>query len=338
MSRIRIAVMFAISMAACAWSALAQQPPPHNTVVDRNAGADAVSDRLEDLPTAEQLLRALRRQRVEETTIAPASAPGGVWPIAQKKLLPEGSSIVSRTGWVTRDKDDWRFQFDPADEGDPSIRLLPNTDLEVMVRTSQAAPQPVMFLISGDVTAYEEENYLLVRFVRRAGAATSNSDAGSAAIAQPVTSAAAPGADDGASANPGATSEASADDVLAIMQAQAPTEAVLTPESTLPAERLKWDIGSAKWPEGAAIIARPGRLVREGDWWTFVFESDDPDHPEPPLRLLWSASVEMMIQTAQHGERGLVFLVSGEVTAFGGQNYLLPTLVTRRIDMGNLSK
>ena len=89
-------------------------------------------------------------------------------------------------------------------------------------------------------------------------------------------------------------------------------------------------------PEGLTLVNRPGRVFREGAWWVFAFESDHPEHPEPPMKLLASRGVELMAQTAERGERGLVFLVSGEVTVFEGENYLLPTLVTRRIELGNL--
>ncbi len=90
--------------------------------------------------------------------------------------------------------------------------------------------------------------------------------------------------------------------------------------------------------DGSPLVARPGRIVRQGSWWTFVFESDHPDNPEPPMILLPNQGLELMVRLAGSGRAGTVFLVSGEVTAFEGANYLLPRSVARRIDTGNLRK
>ena len=44
--------------------------------------------------------------------------------------------------------------------------------------------------------------------------------------------------------------------------------------------------GNPVLPDGSPLVDRPGRLMPEGEWWTFVFESDHPDYPEPDLRVL----------------------------------------------------
>ena len=68
-----------------------------------------------------------------------------------------------------------------------------------------------------------------------------------------------------------------------------------------------------------------------------AFESDDADCPQPPMKLLPNLNVENMVRAVEEeGQTGLVFLVSGEVTAFLGENYLLPRAALRRIDAGNL--
>jgi hypothetical protein len=69
-----------------------------------------------------------------------------------------------------------------------------------------------------------------------------------------------------------------------------------------------------------------------------LFESDHPEHPEPPMRLLPNHGVGFMVRSLERGGPGLVFVVSGEITAFEGDNYLLPRSVTQRIEMGNLRK
>ena len=96
--------------------------------------------------------------------------------------------------------------------------------------------------------------------------------------------------------------------------------------------------GQPAFSDGSPLIGRPGRLVLDGNWWTFVFESDDENHPELPMKLLPNQNVELMVEASALGANGLVFMVSGEVTAFGGENYLLPRAVMRQVDMGNLRK
>jgi len=89
-------------------------------------------------------------------------------------------------------------------------------------------------------------------------------------------------------------------------------------------------------PEGTFVVDRPGRLVREGDWWTLVFESADGRVPGQQLLLLPSRQLEIMEQTSRGGARSVVFIVSGEVTEFHGRNYLLLRKVLIRRDLGNL--
>ena len=60
--------------------------------------------------------------------------------------------------------------------------------------------------------------------------------------------------------------------------------------------------------------------------------------PDRPIKLLPSRNTERMVQAREQENVGLVFVVSGEVTAFEGENVLLPLLAVQRIDMGNLSK
>ena len=90
--------------------------------------------------------------------------------------------------------------------------------------------------------------------------------------------------------------------------------------------------------DGSPVVNRPGRLVREGSWWTLAFESNRPDAAEPPIRLLPNQVLELKVRTSQRGSIGLVFIVSGEATLHDGENYLMTRSVTRRLDLGNLRK
>ncbi|MEM1211312.1 MAG: hypothetical protein AAGI68_03345 [Planctomycetota bacterium] len=91
--------------------------------------------------------------------------------------------------------------------------------------------------------------------------------------------------------------------------------------------------------EGEFIINRAGRLVRSPDQALalFVFEADAAGTPEPPMIMQACRLLETMEDVvARHGD-ATVFVVSGQVHTYRGNNYMLPTRMTPRIDRGNLS-
>ncbi len=129
-----------------------------------------------------------------------------------------------------------------------------------------------------------------------------------------------------------------AEDILRTLREQRPVNEVLKPVPPMPGETTPVGITTSGrlLPEGTAVVSRPGRLVREADWWTFAYESDHLDHPEPPIKLLPNRNLEFMVGAAEGVTTGLVFVVSGEVTVFQGENYLLTTVAMRRTTPSNL--
>ena len=91
-------------------------------------------------------------------------------------------------------------------------------------------------------------------------------------------------------------------------------------------------------PDGCMIFDRAGRIAQEGDDWLFIFESDNESYAEPPMQLLPNQTLERMVRESQGGLASVVFIVSGEITEFRGENYLLPRKVLRRRELGNLKK
>lgn len=295
-------------------------------------------------PTAEQLLRELKQKRPSSDPILPASArEGNAWP-RSRTLLPEGAVVVKRSGSLAWEDPWWILRFDPG-ESRSTTKLLPNTNLEIMVRTSASSTTPIRFIVSGETTVCQDENYLLVQVATRAANRPDQApgENESAVSKESSDRRSGPASVDPNAANTAAQrtlADASAEDVLSIMKEQRPAQQSIPSEPnllTLPLAYRATNAGPLV-PEGAAIVNRPGRLVRQGDWWTFAFESDHADHPEPPLKLLPNQSLELMVEAATHSSTGLVFFVSGEVTAFEGENYILPRMAMRRIDAGNLSR
>lgn len=90
--------------------------------------------------------------------------------------------------------------------------------------------------------------------------------------------------------------------------------------------------------EGEYLNDVVGRLARDGLWWTLVFESDAPLAPRPPMRLLPNQQLERMVRESEASPESIVYVVSGEVTVFGSDNFLLLRKTLRRRSMGNLEK
>ncbi len=77
--------------------------------------------------------------------------------------------IVDRIGRIAYDPDDkyWLFVFESDGKSllEPPIAILPSKLLEIVEQTLQKSSQPVKFRISGQVTRYQNKNYLLLRKV-----------------------------------------------------------------------------------------------------------------------------------------------------------------------------
>ena len=272
--------------------------------------------------TAEELLETLRKRRPLNEVIPPESASR--MEALPSKLLPEGTIIVERTGTITL-QDPW-WVFSPVADGEPT-RVLPNLMLETMVRMVRASKTPLLFVISGEMTVFEDANYLLIRSTSRSTeeAATSpRSDRDAEVLDEKPAKV----ADDD-----------SATDVLSVLKNQRRRRPAV-PDSGEGDHRSVEEHPDVVpgMLDGFALVDRPGRILRRGIWWSLVLESNHSQQAERPLRLLPCSATELMVHTSSLHTGGVVFTVSGEVTSFFGKNYLLPRVVTRRFASGNLRK
>jgi len=325
-------------------------------------------------PTAEDILRELRKRQPGNEVIPPASWEGGVAPAQAPKLLPEGTAVVGAVGRVGRDGEWWSFVFDKAavkkrygfEPQTDSIKLLPNSTLEGLVRMARAGEEHQPFELTGEVTVFRGENYLLARSALRGekleqngggGADASHRESGGGALPheQDRQSKTADGpppgskepegppaaervADDSISERKpsGVAADASAEDVLEMMRQVNPSRE-LSPAQKRASGMPEEDVSSVSAPifEGTPVIRRTGRVIPQGDWWTFTF---DGDATEQPLRVLPNQGLQFMVDLYERSPAGLVFTISGEVTEFSGRNYLLIRAVARRLDLGNLRR
>jgi hypothetical protein len=297
---------------------------------DQKRNDSSTADAARDYLTAEDVLEAIQKQRPEDRVIRPVGYQERDREVLPQGLLPEGSRIENRRGSLAPAGTWWTFISDDPSEV-PALKLLPDASLESMVRTVTGTSAKLSFEVSGEITVFEGENYLLPRVAIR-----------SRPVDQPASQPEAVGetGGDGKSTRQAPALDAPPEDLLRLLQAEEPPAQVVS-INELPAPPTPHDIAGTPGPlvpEGSPIVERPGRIIRRGDWWTFVFESDHPDCPEPPMRVLPCRSLELMVEAAQRETSGLVFIVSGRATVFENNNYLLPRIARLRIDSGNLSK
>jgi hypothetical protein len=90
--------------------------------------------------------------------------------------------------------------------------------------------------------------------------------------------------------------------------------------------------------EGAFLIARTGRLIRtsDGAHALFVLDADAQGAPEPPMIMQGCKLLEVMEKTVREQGDDVPFVVTGQVYVYRGANYLLPTIVKRAFESGNL--
>jgi len=286
--------------------------------------------------TAADILRELQRQRPENIAIMPL---GGI-DESRTKLIPEGFMVVDRMGTLERRGDWWYFVPDSGEPGImqiPPLRMLPSLALQPMAEMAEQGSAEARFEITGELTVFQKENYLLPRLVMHV---TSPSSASASEKKREGTLPPASPSKLEPAATPKPAMEGSVDEVLAQLQAQAPPSRPMSMTVVAPASQPvdAVDKRPLASPEGAPIVDRPGRLIQQEGWSVFAFESDHPEHPEPPLRVLPNLNLEMMIEASRRGTNGLVFMVSGQVTTFGLENYVLIRSARNRLVASNLGR
>jgi hypothetical protein len=88
-------------------------------------------------------------------------------------------------------------------------------------------------------------------------------------------------------------------------------------------------------PEGTTLAERPGRLLRSGDHYEFEFMPDASSTGPKSMEILRSEFLEEMQR--QSDSVGGQFVVSGEVTRYHNQNFLLIRKLRRQMGHGNIS-
>lgn len=88
-------------------------------------------------------------------------------------------------------------------------------------------------------------------------------------------------------------------------------------------------------PEGHYVADRRGRLISSNDYWLFVFESDGKALADPPIKVLPNRWLEKMESDIAASREALIFRISGEITTYRGQNFILLRKVLIERDSGD---
>lgn len=222
-------------------------------------------------------------------------------------LMREGTFLVDRRGTVLRlSTGEWVFVFhrDEAGGADPPMLLLPCSRLSVIAHIAESEPGTV-FMLSGQVFAYGERNYLLPTMHRVAPGGEAQRD----------PDAVGPLGDD-----------PSAEAIIRDLESRGDARRL----AARPVEAASGggDIGGLR--EGEVLFRRRARMARQAAGeWAIVFDNDLDAGGRQPLIPLPCLALEELERSVSAAEDGIVVEVSGRVFTYAYRGYLIPTLVVR---------
>jgi hypothetical protein len=249
----------------------------------------------------------------------------------EPQLLPEGYMLSGHKADIDRQAD-W-LVIKPAKteklQDPPSLRLLPNRMLEILEANLPHKKDSIDYIFTGRVTEFKNLNYLLIDNLMEISSTPPAPKPKKPPKEKPVT-------------KPATGRTPTADDVSEQLMKYKPLRPVVAPDLqpvpiSKPANVLQ-PVGQKNLPrpEDTILIDRIGRVIPGEKWWMFAFEDrgDSPQHQ--PIRILPNRLLENAIITSKGGSRGVVFIISGEITVYNRTNYLLIRKALARRDMGNL--
>ena len=314
-------------------------------------GCLAMSERPFDdaLETDAAVGSATRSDAMDLTDFDPLEArPAGVIrsrnykPPAKKgpALPPEGSKIVDRLCRVATDPSGWVLTRFPTEGDRKAIRprwALPNETLEA-IETLQAKNPKMMFRVSGEMTVYRNNSFILIR---RVAIIDPPREQEPADLTRPQSSIKEPPATQPATrpASQPATAPSSSDLMNKLLSEKNPTPVILPRrKKKVPAAQVK---SVAPGARGDVIDPATARLVvdrlmtirktRQAMWREATFEADNTLR-EPPVILLPCRLLEYA--EGQPPTRRL--RITGEITKYKDKRYMLLRKVVIEREMNRL--
>lgn len=272
----------------------------------------------------------VRAAQKNGTTLAPESSvsveePGRQWRVGDSR----------RTFIMEREVDGLAVRFALP------LRVLPNKRLAMLEAVLSGSESTSNFVFTGSVTEFQGHNYILTEHLAEVVDIAPQNPVQDVPDTEP-----APAVDESPSSDsPPAAAEPRAEDIIKQLLESRPRRAIALPDQPtapqvehrplIPGSQFDTG-GDLLWPEETIISDQPGRVVPADPWWTFAFEDRGDQPTRKPIRLLPNRMLENAIALTGDLSRGVVLIVSGEVTEYRGNNYLLLRKVLVRRDWGNL--
>ena len=253
-------------------------------------------------------------------------------------LLPEGYMAASREARVAP-QGKWYVAELARREGlenAPPLRVLPNWQLSILEAILADGRTAPAFVVTGRVTEFLGANYILVEHLEQILPKPAPRPKESPGAGQPALT-----------TRPTSPGEPTAEEIMQRLLEHETLRPVVLPDRTpvdddKAAAETDPEPSAAQngtrgrtLPEETLLIDRTGRVLPGESWWTFAFEDQGHRPKRPPIRLLPNQLLETAIALTSGGTRGMVLVISGEVTLYQGMNYLLLRKVLIRRDLGN---
>ena len=233
-------------------------------------------------------------------------------------LLREGTFLTAAIGTIVHDEalGTWTFRTESEDRTGRMFGMLPSRALEDMLHAHEADEAGGSFEVTGRILVYDGMNFLLPSI--------------GTPVTRPLPLDTTPEQEAESTeseSNAPANSLAGGDELVADrLEARLRDRIGVLPRSS--------DQGRAEVDpdltlgEGTRLQNRRGSIVRDQrtGTWRFVFDARGGGSVDPAMELLPCLLLERLQRAAAVSELPPAVLISGEVTAFNGRNYLLPTI------------
>jgi len=257
--------------------------------------------------------------------------------VKRPPLLREGSVIVEAQGRLNYEptRQVWVFviESEQPDVPDYELTVLPCSrlrDLERIVKS--AGHEQTVFQMTGRVFVYDNRNYLLPQHTPRIvsqGVNDSETDDATDARDSRKTDASPTNETSGrtqpdTSSQTQPTTRRRDPSVRELVRELDRAAGPLVRGSRPDESQARHD--QAPVAEGTSIVRRRGRMRRDKHGaFLFVFDADAEGKADPPMVILPCLLLERMHNYTERAGRNAPMLITGEVYAYYGENYLLPT-------------
>ena len=242
---------------------------------------------------------------------------------SRRTLLPEGSELLRVVGTMVNKGPGTPLEFlvpsENPEHPDFRFTLLPSRTLQEMEAVTKEHPDElIQFVMSGDLYAYRNKNYLHPRHaayrLEDSTAKTTTPKNTEGAPEEPI---------DQTLSNRESPPDGqdSIDDLLAKFEQRTGT---LT--RSLNRDQTE-ETTEAAIPEGSLMHMRRGRLTRDDDGaWMFLFDADAEGLADPPVTLLPTQTLQELEGSIEQTGTASPLLLSGEILLYRNQRFLIPTL------------